>query len=64
MLPDPGRDGFLDLRDAVGCDTLPITTVLCPVGECGPECLCRERVEREARKALFGRDDKDESGGR
>lgn len=52
LLPD--NDRFLDLRNSVGCDTLPITTELCPVDACHSECLCRGEVLKEAKKALFG----------
>ncbi|KAK0610755.1 hypothetical protein B0T14DRAFT_499988 [Immersiella caudata] len=41
-------------RKAVGCDVLPATTPLCPVGECNEKCLCRESLLKRLDGIFFG----------
>ncbi|KAK4450427.1 hypothetical protein QBC34DRAFT_402696 [Podospora aff. communis PSN243] len=41
-------------RKAVGCEVLPATTPLCPVGECGEKCVCRESLLKRLDGIFFG----------
>lgn len=50
-LTPPGT--FRSVRMAVGCDSVPATTALCPVGKCREGCVCREGLLRELEGALF-----------
>lgn len=34
-------------RKAVGCNVYPATTPLCPPGDCGNECICRELLYKK-----------------
>jgi len=60
-LPDfcdvPIRTTYNTVRNLVGCESLPLDTPLCSVGECDKQCLCREVLFREVRVALLSDDD-------
>jgi hypothetical protein len=51
---DHFRQPYPAARRAVGCDVLPATTPLCPVGECRGNCMCGEGLLEDLRGILFG----------
>ena len=51
--PNFKADSYLAVRLAVGCESLPATTPLCPVGKCRGDCLCREVLLDQLDNILF-----------
>jgi len=52
---DHVQQPFPAARRAVGCDVLPATTPLCPMGECSGNCMCGEGLLEDLKGILFGK---------
>lgn len=50
---------YNNVRNLVGCDSLPEDTPVCPVGKCSDNCLCRETLMKQLEGYLLNTPESD-----